>query len=116
MEYMLVFGVTAVLAGFSVMVFGGSLPALHQTQDQSELDQIAGAAGLAAENGTATLVLPLTNATISCSNGVIELSTGGTTYASGIGASCGFTLTGLNGICKLVFTRSANGIGLEVEA
>jgi hypothetical protein len=115
-EYLLVFGVTAALAGFSVLVFGGFLPMLHQTQDQAELDQIAGAAGLAAENGTATLVLPLSNATVTCSNETIQLSTGGVSYSSGIGASCGFSVTGLNGLCKLVFTRSADGVVLEVES
>jgi hypothetical protein len=109
-EYLLVFGVTAALAGFSVLVFGGFLPMLHQTQDQAELDQIAGAAGLAAENGTATLVLPLSNATVTCSNETIQLSTGGVSYSSG------FSVTGLNGLCKLVFTRSADGVVLEVES
>jgi hypothetical protein len=114
-EYLLVFGVTAVLAGFSVLVFGGSLPTLHQTQDQAELDQIAGAAGLAAENGTATLALPLSNATISCSDGIVELSTGGGSFSAGIGASCGFSVSGLNGLCTLLFTRSSSGVALEVE-
>jgi hypothetical protein len=114
-EYLLVFGVTTIVAAFSVLVFGGFVPTIHQTQDQSELDQIAGAAALAAENGTATVVLPLTGATIQCSDGMIQLSTGGFSYSSAIGASCGFSDSGLNGLCKLVFTRSTEGVGLEVD-
>lgn len=114
-EYLLVFGVTALLAGFSVAVFGGYLPTLRQTQGQSELDQIVGAAGLAATNGTAVLVLPLNDAALSCSNGTISLSTGGANYSSGIGASCGFSVSGLNGLCTLVFTRDPGGLVLEVK-
>ncbi len=114
-EYLLVFGVTAVIAGFSVAVFGGFLPTLHQTQSQAELDQIAGAAGLAAENGSASLVLPLDNASISCAGDVVSLSAGGQTYSSSIGASCSFSYSGLSGVCNLVFTRSDGRIGLEVD-
>ncbi len=114
-EYLLVFGITAAIAGFSVAVFAGFLPALHQTQSQAELGQIVGAAGLAAQNGTASLVLSLDNASINCSDGILSLSTGGETYSSSIGASCSFNYSGLNGVCNLVFSRLDEGIGLEVE-
>jgi hypothetical protein len=115
MEYLLVFGVTAALAGFSVLTFSGFLPALHQTQGQSELEQVAGAAELAAQNGSATIVLPLTNATVSCESGTMTLHTAGTDYSSSIGADCGFSVTGLNGLCKLVFTRTASGVTMEAQ-
>jgi hypothetical protein len=113
-EYLLVFGVTTALAGFSLLVFGGFLPTLHETQGQAELDQIAGAAGLAAQNGSAALVLTMDNASITCSGGVVHLSTGGETYSSSIGASCNFGASDLDGVCKLVFTRSEAGVGMEV--
>lgn len=114
-EYLLVFGVTAAVAGFSVVVFGGFLPTLHETQSQAELDQIADAAGLAAQNGSASLVLPFDNASISCVGGVITFSTGGDTYSSSVAVSCDFSYAGLNGICNLVFTRLDGMVGLEVE-
>jgi hypothetical protein len=117
MEYLLVFGVTVSLAGFSVMVFGGFLPTVNHTVAQTEVDQIAGAASLAAENGSASLVLTFTNASISCSQGVVELSTGGQAYSSDVTAgSCGFGATDLTGVCKLVFTSSDGLIGLEVDS
>lgn len=114
-EYLLVFGVTAAIAGFSVAVFGGFVPTLHQTQSQAELDQMADAAGLAAENGTASLILPLDNASISCAGAVLSFSAGGQTYSSSIGSSCSFSYDGLSGVCTLIFTRSDSQIGLEVE-
>lgn len=116
MEYLLVFAITAGLAGFSVLTFSGFLPALHQTQDQSAIDQVAGAAELAAQNGSASVVLPLTNATISCHDGLMTLQTGGSSYSSTIGAACGFTVADLNGSCKLVFTRTETGITLEAQS
>jgi hypothetical protein len=114
-EYLLVFGVTAAVAGFSVFVFGGSLPTLHQTQAQADLDQIAGAAGLAAENGSATLVLPLSDASLSCSSSAIAFSTGGNSYTAAIGASCSFSASGLDGLCTLVFSRSPEGVEMEAD-
>jgi hypothetical protein len=115
MEYLLVFGVTAALAGFSVMTFSGFLPALHQTQGQSEVEQLAGAAELAAQNGSATIILPLANATVSCSAGLLSLQTAGMGYSSSIGAACAFRATGLNGLCKLVFARTETGVTMEVQ-
>jgi hypothetical protein len=114
-EYLLVFGITVALAGFSVAVFGGSLPTLGHAQGQTEVDQIAGAAQLAAENGTAAVVLPLSNATVSCSDGTMKLTTSGNSYSAAVGAGCSFSFTRLNGLCSLVFTRSAAGIALEVD-
>lgn len=112
-EYLLVFGVTVSLAGFSIVVLGGFLPTLHQTQGQAQLDQIAGAAGLAAQNGSAALVLTMDNASIVCSGGTVRLTTEGSTYSASIGASCSFTASDLNGVCKLVFTRTDDGVGME---
>ena len=114
-EYLLVFGVTASLAGFSLLVFGGFLPTIQHTQGQTQVDQMAGAAALAAENGNASLVLPLVNASLTCSQGVFQLSEGGQQYgSSNVGISCDFTVTGLNGICRLTFTRVDTGVTLEV--
>ncbi len=113
-EYLLVFGVTTSLAGFSLLVFGGFLPTLHQTQGQAELDQIAGAAGLAAQNGTSALVLTMDNASITCSGSVVRLSTEGSNFSTSIGAACSFSASDLNGVCKLVFTRTEDGVGMEV--
>lgn len=114
-EYLLVFAVTASLAGFSILVFGGFLPTLHQTQAQTELDQIAGAVGLAAQNGSSALVMTMDDASISCSGGVVQLSTGGATYSTSIGASCSFSASNLSGVCKLVFTRTEDGVTMEAS-
>lgn len=113
-EYLLVFGVTAAIAGFSLLVFSGFLPVIHQAAGQSEVDQIAGAAVAASQDGNASVVLTLTNATVSCSDGSVDLSTGGNTYYSSIGAACDFAASNLDGLYVFSFTRSPSGVALEV--
>jgi hypothetical protein len=115
MEYLLVFGVTVALAGFSVAVFSGSIPTLQQTQGQAEVQQVAQAVSLAAQNGTSSLIVQLSDATLSCSNGSVELTTGGATYTSPVSSPCSFNDSGLDGLSKLTFVREYGGINLEVE-
>lgn len=114
-EYLLVFAITAAVAGFSVVVFNSSLPAIRQTQGDAQASQISGAIELAAANGDATLVLPLSNATISCSGGAVDLVTGGQTYVSGVSTGCGFSVSGLTCECDLYFSRGPDGVGMEVS-
>jgi len=114
MEYVLVFAITASLAGFSVLLLQGSLPALDKTQGQSEFVQVSGAAGTAAVGGSAEVVVPLSNASIACSSGVMTFASGGLSYSSSIGYPCNFRYAGLSCVCKLTFSREAAGVGLTV--
>jgi len=114
-EYALVFGITALMAGFSVVVVQGSLPVLHQTQGQAEFDELRGAAGSAAIQGSATVVLTLSNASIACSAGVIEFSSGGLSYSSELGYPCSFAYSGISCVCKVAFSQTTGVLGVQVQ-
>lgn len=116
LEYTLVFAITALLAGFSVVAVQGSLPVLHQTQNGAEFDELSGAASSAAVVGSSTVVIPLSDATIGCSQGVITFSSGGLNYSSQVGYPCSFAYYGVSCLCKLVFSRNADVVGLQVES
>lgn len=113
-EYLLVFGVTVSLSAFSLLIIGGSLPIVNQSQARAQLEEITGAAGLAALKGNATLVLPLSNASASCSQGTMSLSSGGSTYSSPVGYGCSFQFKGVSCLCTMVFSRSPAGVVLRV--
>jgi hypothetical protein len=113
-EYVLVFAITALLAGFSVVVAQGSLPVLHRTQGGAEFDALTGAATSAAVEGSATVVIPLSNADISCSMGNMTFSSEGLNYTSNIGYPCSFALSGVTCVCNLVFSRGSEGLVLQV--
>ena len=114
-EYVLVFGLTVSLSAFSILILDGSIPSLDQNQARAQMDEIAGAAGLAALNGNATVVLPLSGATVACSQGVLSLSGGGSSLSSPVGYPCNFRLEGVSCLCTLVFTRSQDGLMLRVS-
>ena len=114
LEYVLVFAVTASISGFSVVILSGSLPILGQSQVHAQLDEISGAAGLAELKGNSSVVLPLSNASISCSGGVVSLSSGGSDYSTNVGYPCHFGFTGLTCLCTLTFTRGEGELQLKV--
>jgi hypothetical protein len=116
LEYTLVFAVSVMLAGFSVLVLQNSLPSLHQTQSGAEFQEISGAAGSAAVDGTSTITIPLSNASISCSQGVMSFHDGGLSYSSTLGYPCNFDYGGVSCLCKLVFTQDSQVLELQVES
>ena len=116
LEYILVFGITAVLAGFSVLVVQGSLPVLHETQNEAEFDELTGAANSAAVEGSAMVQMPLSNASIDCSQGIMAFSSGGLSYTSHIGYPCSFAYAGVSCLCKLIFTQNSDVLDLKVES
>jgi hypothetical protein len=113
-EYVLVFGLTVSVSAFSVLILSGSIPSLDQNQAKAQMDEVAGAAGLAALNGNATIILPLSDATIACSQGVLSLTAGGSSFSSSVGYPCNFRLDGVSCLCTLLFTRSQDGLQLRV--
>jgi len=116
LEYLLVFSVTVLLAGLGLVVFGGLMPGVASTQGQMEVEQLAGSAAVAAADGTSSVTLPMADASLNCSHGVLALSQAGRVYSSsGIGAGCAFHLSGLDGLCRFVFTRGQDGVGLEAS-
>lgn len=116
LEYLLVFGVTIALAGFSVAFFSSSLPVLHQSQASAEFDELTGAASSAALEGTAEVTLPLSDGSLACSGGVMSFSTGGLSYSSSIGYPCSFSYPDLSCVCSLVFSLNSTGVALEVNS
>jgi hypothetical protein len=115
-EYLLVFGITVSLSVFSILIVGGSMPVLDQSQAKAQMDEIAGAADLAALNGNATVTLPLTGASIACSQGVMTFSSDGQSLSSPVGSPCGFRLTSVSCLCQLFFTQDQGGLELRVQS
>lgn len=115
LEYTLVFAITALVAGFSVVVVQGSLPVIKQTEGSAELDELSGAATTAVVEGSATIALPLTNASLSCSSGTLSLTLQGLNYTSKIGYQCSFALPHLTCLCTVVFTRGYDGLEVRVS-
>jgi hypothetical protein len=115
-EYIIAFGISAGVAGASVMLVNGAMPGLGQMAAASKSDQIAGAARIAvAEGRNVTLLLPLRDASISCSGGAISLSEGSATRTYSLGFPCSFIFKGLNGECALVFSAPADFLRLGVK-
>jgi hypothetical protein len=116
-EYLLVFGITVSLSAFSILILGGSLPILDQSQTKAQMEEITGAADLAALKGNTTLILPLSDASIACSQGVMTFSSGGQSLSSTIGSPCSFQLSNVSCLCKLVFfVQDGGDVGLRVES
>jgi hypothetical protein len=114
-EYVIVFGISAGVAGASVMVVNGALPGLSQVASTSISDQIAGAARIAvAEDRNVTLLLPLHDSSVSCAAGSLSVSIDGDARAYEMALPCAFDFQGLNGACTLVFSAPADALGLEV--
>jgi hypothetical protein len=116
MEYLLVFGVTVAIAGFSVAVFGGTIPIVHDVQGQQDADQIAAAAGLAAVNGTSSLVIPLDGANVTCSGETVHLTGEGGIFTSPTDSPCSFTAVDLNCVCSLEFSEGSYAVTMEVRS
>lgn len=114
-EYVIVFAVSAGVAGASVMLVNGAIPGLNQTASASKSDQIAGAARIAVvQGGNVTLVLPLQGTSIACQSGSLSVSIGGSTRAYSVGFPCSFDFQGLDGACDLVFSAPADSLQLGV--
>lgn len=115
-EYMLVFGLTVTISVLGFVILGGALPVLSQTQTKAQLEEIQGAADLAAIRGNATLIMPLSNVSLDCSQGDLTLSSGGSSYSAPYSYPCSFSLGGVSCLCTLVFTRSQGVVQLMVKS
>jgi len=114
-EYVIVFGISAGLAGASVMLVDGAMPGLKEVAAVSTSDQVAGAARIAVVEGrNVTLLLPLKDSSVSCATGSLSVSIGGESRAYGVGFPCSFDFEGLNGACTLVFSAPADSLRLGV--
>jgi hypothetical protein len=114
-EYIIVFAVSAGVAGASVMLVNGALPGLDQLASASLSDQVAGAARVAvAEDRNVTLLLPLHDSSVSCSSGTLFVSIGGATRAYETLLPCSFDFQGLNGQCTLLFSPASDALRLAV--
>ena len=114
-EYVIVFGISAGVAGASVMLVNGAIPGLDQVASTSLSDQVAGAARVAAaEDRNVTLLLPLHDSSVSCASGSLSVSVGGETRAYEMALPCSFDFQGLNGPCTLVFSAPSDALRLAV--
>jgi len=114
-EYVIVFGISAGVAGASVMLVNGAMPGLNAVAAASKSDQIAGAARIAVVEGRdVTLLLPLQGSEISCSTGSLSVSMGNDSRTYGVGLPCSFEFRGLSGDCNLVFSAPGNSLNLVV--
>jgi len=114
-EYVIVFGISAGVAGASVMLVHGALPGLDLAGATSKSDQIGGAARLAVVEGRdVTLLLPLKSASVSCSGGALTVSLSSHPRVYPIDFPCTFSFQGLDGLCTLLFSATGNALGLKV--
>ncbi|MDG7020929.1 MAG: hypothetical protein JRN23_03245 [Nitrososphaerota archaeon] len=112
-EYVLVFAVSAGVAGAGLAVVGGAMPGLEQVSYASVADQIGAAASLAVAQGrSVSVVVPLADATVACDSGTLSVTEGGSTRDYALYFPCSFDLRGLDGDCTLDFS-SADAVALE---
>jgi hypothetical protein len=113
-EYVMVFGISAGVAGASIVVVEGAIPGLGSLASASVSDQIAGAARLSIVQGTnATLLLPLREESISCDAGSLVVGGSGGSRSYLVGYPCSFYLAGLTGTCTLRFSSSRSALDLQ---
>jgi hypothetical protein len=114
-EYVIVFAISAGLAGASVMLVDGAVPGLNEVAAVSASDQVAGAARIAVvEGGNVTLLLPLQDSSVACSAGSLSVGIDSDSRAYDVGFPCSFDFQGLNGTCTLVFSAPAESLQLGV--
>jgi hypothetical protein len=114
-EYVIAFGISAGVAGASVMLVNGAMPGLDQVAVASKSDQIAGAARISIVEGrTVSLLLPLKDSSISCFAGTLSVSVGASSRSYPMSFPCSFSFRGLNGACSLVFSASPDALRLDV--
>ncbi len=115
-EYVIAFGISAGVAGASVMLVNGAMPGLIQLASASKSDQVAGAARIAVvEDRNVTLLLPLRGSSVACSSGTLSVSIDGSTRAYKVGAPCSFDFRGLDGECTLTFSAPSDSLRLEAS-
>jgi hypothetical protein len=116
LEYVIAFGISAGVAGASVMLVSGALPGLNQVAAQSGADQIASAARIAViEDKNVSLLLPLHDTSVACTGGSLSVATSNSTHSYGVGFPCSFDFLHLTGSCTLLFSVQANSLQLEVH-
>jgi hypothetical protein len=114
-EYVIVFAISAGVAGASVMLVEGALPGLSEVAAASSSDQVAGAARISAVEGrSVTLLLPLQSSSISCAAGSLSVSISGDVRDYEVGLPCSFDFQSLNGDCTLVFSAPSDSLQLAV--
>ncbi len=114
-EYVIVLGISAGVAGASVMVVNWAMPGLAAAAALSKSDQVAGAARIAiVEDRSVTLALPLQGSSISCAAGSLSISVDGHSQAYQVGFPCSFSFQGLSGACTLIFSAATDSLQLAV--
>jgi hypothetical protein len=115
-EYVIVFAISAGVAGASVMVVNGAMPGLDQIAAASKADQVAGAARIAVvEDRNVTLILPLQNSSVSCAAGSLSVLMDSASQSYDLGFPCSFGFQGLSGTCDLAFSAPADSLRLAVS-
>lgn len=114
-EYVIAFGISAGVAGASLMVVSGAIPGLNQVGSASLADQVAGAARIAVLEGrTVNLLVPLLDSYVSCQGGSLTVTIDGGVRSYQVGYPCSFSYAGLSGECTLTFSARGDSLGLAV--
>jgi hypothetical protein len=116
-EYVLAVAVSSALAASSLMVMHGSLPFLGQVQADSQFNQIMGAANLSIiRGGDVSIVVAMSNASLSCGSAQLDFGSNGQHYSSSIGSVCSFQYSNLSCLCTLLFRSANESLELEVRS
>jgi len=115
-EYIIVFGVSAGLAGASVMLVGQAMPGLNEIASTSKSDQLAAAARISiAEGRNVTLLLPVQDSSIACAQGTMTVSMAESTATYALAYPCSFEYFDLTGACNFQFASPADSLELGVK-
>ncbi|MDA4117468.1 MAG: hypothetical protein OK455_03905 [Thaumarchaeota archaeon] len=115
-EYVIAFGISAGVAGASIMLVDGALPGLNQVAAQSASDQIASAARISViEDRNVTLLVPLHGSSIVCNRGELSITMSNSSRSYEAGYPCAFDFEHLDGSCSLDFSAPADSLLLEVQ-
>lgn len=107
--------VSAMVAGFSVSVYGGFDSAAGRSTGQASFASVVALANAAIEHGSATATLTLDRASIGCSANSLEFDSPYFSGDSALPVRCGFPPLHLSGLNRLTFSYSADQLTLQVR-
>jgi hypothetical protein len=114
-EYILALTTTALFAVAGIAVLSQFLPVQKQTSLASSFSVLSSSARYAvAENTDVKVVVVFQNASLSCGQGVLTLSSVGNSYSSPVGGSCSFSFPNLTGSFAVKLTGESGVLHAEL--
>ena len=115
LEYSIVFLASSLMVGFSVATASSFQATSFGIEDNAALSGLTAAAWGAVEHGNSSVVLGVVNSTVSCSGGVLSLSSKFYTGDARVPFGCGFAYPGLDGRHSFMFSAEHGVLELEVR-